>query len=137
MYPFNIIFNNYRNTTKGKEIHQYSLEGNYINTFKSVIDASSILEISNENISAASLGKRKQAGGFMWREYKVDYINPYRKNLFMKEVHMYTKDGEYIKSYPSARHIDGFEYKVISKCCNGKSKTYKGYRFSFEKKERI
>lgn len=121
----------------GHKTYQYDLDGNYLAEYNSISDIEKLLGIGSSNISNVVVNKRNQAGGYMWRNYKEDKINPYTKDIFRKEVHMYTKDGEYIASYRSAREIKGFKYKVISKCCNEKSKTYKGYRFSFEKRERI
>jgi len=73
----------------------------------------------------------------MWRYFKKDKIDPYKKSIFKKEVHRYDLEGNYIDSHKSAKDIEGFKYKVISKCCNGKLMSYKKYRFSFEKVEKL
>lgn len=57
-----------------------------------------------------------------------------------KPVSQYTKCGELIKSYPSAREASrelGISYKVISKCCNGNSKTYRGFIWKFANEEGV
>ena len=54
-----------------------------------------------------------------------------------KPVEQLTLDGEVIKWYASARDASrelNISYKVISKCCNGHSKTYKGFKWRFADK---
>ena len=43
------------------------------------------------------------------------------------------KDGEIVKRWESmaAASVDGFDSGNISKCCTGKSRTYKGYEWRF------
>lgn len=50
-----------------------------------------------------------------------------------KPVNQYTLEGELIKVWPSISDCgrSGFCYQHISKCCNGKRKTHKGYVWSF------
>ena len=50
--------------TVKKYIYQYDKQNNLINKFK---EASSYTKISLGNICACCTGKRKHAGGFMWR----------------------------------------------------------------------
>lgn len=52
-----------------------------------------------------------------------------------KPILCFDKNGNFIKRYKNAREavIDGFSYKKISSCCNGKNKTHKGFIFIFEK----
>lgn len=140
---YNIIYNKderfkqIKSVIKSISIYQYDLLGNFIQEWKSASEVDLKLGIDNTNISSCLSGKRQQAGGFMWKLFKTEKINSYRKNIFLKEIHMYNKNGEYLKSFPSARHVNGFGYKGISKCCNGDNKTYKGYKFSFDKKDKI
>lgn len=50
-----------------KKIYQYSKEGVLIKVWDYVTDASINLNIPKSNISDCALGKRKTAGGFVWR----------------------------------------------------------------------
>lgn len=54
-----------------KEINQYSKTGLFIKTFESKAEASRILKIDASSISNCANGKRKTAGGFIWK-----YVNP-------------------------------------------------------------
>ena len=62
---------------------------------------------------------------------------PYKKPKGnQKQVHQFTLDGIYVRSYNNAREAEayGFSYKSISAVCHGKLKSHKGYVFRFEKK---
>lgn len=51
-----------------------------------------------------------------------------------KEVYQYTLDGELVRIWSSISECgrSGYTISHISYCCNGKEKTYKGYKWSFE-----
>lgn len=51
-----------------------------------------------------------------------------------KTVYQYTLDGELVKIWPSATECgrNGFYQGHITDCCNGKRKSHKGYRWSYE-----
>lgn len=50
-----------------KQVHQYSRDGEYIQTFKSFYEAAKAVETHSGPISEATRGKRKTAGGFIWK----------------------------------------------------------------------
>lgn len=50
-----------------KEVHQYSKEGQYIQTFSSFKEAARVVGTHSGPISEAVRGKRKTAGGFIWK----------------------------------------------------------------------
>lgn len=49
---------------KSKEVHQYTINGEYITSFKSVTEATNQTGI--KHISSVCLGTRKSAGGYLW-----------------------------------------------------------------------
>lgn len=52
-----------------------------------------------------------------------------------KRVYQYTKDGSFVRSYPSqmeAERQTGYDDGYISNCCNGKRKSAYGYRWSYD-----
>lgn len=66
---------------RGKSINQYSLDGKFVATWRSVISASKTLNIHSTDIAGCCRGEKQSAGGFMWRwitdvEVGVN-INPY------------------------------------------------------------
>ena len=50
-----------------REIVQYDLQGNLMKEWGSVRSASCALNISNQNMNACLHGRRKTAGGYIWR----------------------------------------------------------------------
>ena len=50
-----------------KPIQQLSTDGTLIEEFDSTYDAQAKLGISNSNICACLKGRRKMAGGFLWK----------------------------------------------------------------------
>lgn len=49
-----------------KAVHQYTLSGTYIASYKSATYAQECTEVAKTNISKVLLGKRSQAGGYQW-----------------------------------------------------------------------
>lgn len=68
------------------------------------------------------------------RSKKMSDILLNRKDL-SKSVLQYTIDGEFIAEYKSTMDVKrklGFDSGNISKCCNGKQKTYKGFIWKYK-----
>lgn len=55
-----------------KYILQYSLDGKFINEFSSIHDAKSVIGDNYKHITECCKGKRKTAGGYIWRYKKED-----------------------------------------------------------------
>lgn len=56
-----------------KKICQYDKKNNFIKKYYSINIASKETNVNQGNISMCVLGKRKTAGGYIWKE--IDYIN--------------------------------------------------------------
>lgn len=54
-----------------KNVKQISLDGKYIKLWNGIADAANRLGIDRSSITKAAKGKRKSAGGFLWR-YEYD-----------------------------------------------------------------
>lgn len=54
-----------------KKVNQYDLEGNYIETWDSIMDVERKLGINNSNISRCCNGYKNSAGGFKWKHYQM------------------------------------------------------------------
>ena len=53
--------------TVKKPVIQYDLDMNYIASFESAAEAARQTNVNNRGISLVCKGKRKTAGGFIWR----------------------------------------------------------------------
>ena len=51
-----------------------------------------------------------------------------------KPVLQFTIDGEFVREYPSVRECErnGFDHSSVIRCCNGKQKTHKGFKFMYK-----
>lgn len=63
-------------TSSEKEVHQYTLSGSYLATFKSDAEAEKATNVAKQNISKCTLGKRPNAGGYQWRRLLLPNIAP-------------------------------------------------------------
>lgn len=57
------------------KVNQYSISGDFINSFNSIMEAERCTNIKSGNISNACNGKSKTAGGFIWKKvnnYEVE-----------------------------------------------------------------
>lgn len=78
-----------------KEVHQYSLSGDYIASHCSGIAAQKNTGVEAANIRSCANGVRTVAGFFQWSYEKHDRISPCKK----KYVHYYLYEGKKFSSY--------------------------------------
>lgn len=62
-------------TIHQKEVHQYTLSGEYLASFTSDTEAQNVTGVAKQNISKCTLGKRPNAGGYQWRRVKLPKIS--------------------------------------------------------------
>lgn len=114
------------------KVHQYTLNGEYIKGFSTIVDASLETGICRTDIQYAMKGKMSRAGNFQWL-YNDDIppktIAPIKRLTHKKvKVAQYSLNGKYIRLYNSVKDaIDATGIKTISNCCVGKSETSGGY----------
>ena len=119
-------------TQPKKPVLQYNLDGEFIKEWSSPIDIHKELGYNKSNIANVCRGVAKTAHGFIWR-YKNEFIElelPQKT----KKICQYDKDNNLIKTYESISltKYDGFSPKCVSSCCNGKTKTHKGFIWKFK-----
>ena len=59
-----------------KEVHKYTMDGYYVETFKSVDDAARNTGVVPTSIGNAIHGRSCSSGGFRWSTQKVDKLEP-------------------------------------------------------------
>jgi very-short-patch-repair endonuclease len=110
-----------------KSVNQYTLDGKFVKTYKSITIASQETEITDTNISTVCTGNsnQKTAGKYLWRYNTGDTndIKPFFHES-IKAVAQYSLEGDLIKIYKSiafaSRELDIFQGRAeISKACNG------------------
>ena len=126
--------------SRARIVSQYSLDGNYIDTYDSAAQASEVTGADSSRIIAVCRGKQKSAGGYQWRYGfsiesipAVSYKEPVRVRKFGKDnprsktVYQYTLDYELVKIWESgcqAEREAGFDSTKISRVCNHKLPYY-------------
>lgn len=98
--------------TAAKKIYQYDLEGNFINSFDTLKEASKAINCSLSNISAAVTGYSKSAGGYQWSFIKKNKISKIAKNklryIKYTKVSQFSKSGNLIKEWSSINELAEF-----------------------------
>lgn len=132
-----------KNNGLSKPVYQYSIDGNYINGYISMMDAERQTGISNSTICSCCKGKMLYSSGYTWRYEKFNSIAPIDVNAYIHEtvrkpqekvVYQYDKECNLINTFISlsnAARSTGFDFRMISNCCLGRNKSYKGYVWSY------
>lgn len=119
--------------------NQYTLDGEYIRTFKSATDA--VIEIDGNlkngtgGIGCAITGRRKTWRNYQWRydtENNRKKIPPIRTTPHKRAVCQYSMDGKYIRTFESAAEAGrsvGGNGQNITKCLRGKIMSVYGYQW--------
>lgn len=121
-----------------KPVAQYTINGKFIRTFKSITEAE--VELSLNSISQA-IYKKGSAGGYQWRYFEGDtsdiptLVNVKTKNLFLPII-MYDKSGNKIKEFDSVKQCV-LEYQELSasqinRVLNNTIKSHKGFIFKYK-----
>ena len=127
----------YRNE-RMKEVAQYTINGKFLRTFKSIIEAEVALSL---NDIAQAIYKKGSAGGYQWRYFEGDasdiptLVNVKTKNLFLPII-MFDKSGKIIKKFDCVKQCVN-EYPELSaskinRVLNKTIKSHKGYTFKYQ-----
>ena len=126
-----------KNNGMTKKVMQYSLNGNFINLWDSIIEASEALDINFRSIADCCRGEHFRAGDYMWKFYKDEIIyniTPYAELVHEKHIIQMDMNGNYIKTWNSANDIQE-QLKIrrnnISSVCTGKRKSAGGYMWKY------
>lgn len=118
------------------KVYQYDLNGKFIKEFNSIKDAIKELSIKNGSlISACCKGKKKSAYGYMWRYYKIEYIEEYKSQRIQKNIIQYDKNNNAINTYfgfMQAEKSTGIPHSNILKCCEGERISAGGFIWRYE-----
>lgn len=119
-----------------RQVSQYSISGEYIDSYDSAAQAGLSTETDASGIIAVCKGKQQTAGGFQWRygctTYNIGEVK-YKERLGQKkygkenprskQVYQYTLDYELVRIWESALQAErelGYSSTSISRVCNHK-----------------
>lgn len=114
-------------------VHQYSLEGKFIRSWKNTQLANKEFGFSVSNINSCINGTSKTSNNFQWSSKKFDSIEPYKRKLTIKKIYQYTLNNDFIKEWPSVKSAKT-ELNIntnISSALSGKQKSAGGYKWSY------
>jgi hypothetical protein len=121
-------------------VYQYDNEGNLMNEYESMSAAAKAVSGNTTMIGYCCKGMIPRAYGYIWRKEKSKITEKY-KNKNEHPVLQYSKDMVLINRFESVKEAativakDPKKFSSISECCSGKSKTYLGYIWRYDKKE--
>ena len=129
-----------------KPVNQYTKDGKLIKTWNSAAEACKNNPLFNFSlISACCRGESSSSRGFVWKFADAEDFQqnaPKRTSekirraaeRLKKPVAQYTKEGVFVKIWPSAYDAardGGFDSTDICRCCKGKYKSHHGYIWKF------
>lgn len=113
-------------------VHQYGLNGKYIQSFNSIKEAEFKLNMKLQGINE-SIKMEQQYKGFLWRrgDQKLDEITPYKPSKSSaRKVGQYTMDGEFIKSFNTVREARK-EFPNVGNVLKGLATHCRGFKFKY------
>lgn len=140
------LLDHFKSTVKENRttVYKYTLFGKFVEKFESLVDAAkSCDKVNTTPISNCLMGNRKKAYEHIWKyeffEIGLDYIVP---SNYSMEVHRYNlTSGEYIDSFVNCAEAATFLNKSIRKnisaCAHSKRKSAGGFKWSFDKLNKI
>lgn len=134
-----------------KHILQYDLNGVFIKEWTSSVDISKEYNVDISNIIRCCLGETKSCVNYMWKYKNEDNIqqritsyNQLTEEQIIssryKSVFQYDINGNFLRSFDSALHVEtalGINSKQIRECCRGQLKIVGGYRWSYQKVDKL
>ena len=119
-----------------KPVIQCSLDGEYINRFDSVVEASDETGIRRTTISGNLTGKYKTAGGFIFvyaHEFPIKDISAYKRRTKGVSVEQIDKDtGIVLRTFSSMKEASdyvGGDHRNIQKVADNPNRTAYGYKW--------
>lgn len=116
---------------------QYSLEGDYLESYKSLEEASDHMHLSITSIERVTTGYYNSAGGYQWRKILINEEAPRSipavtkaQSVSAKPVLQYTVDGKFVAEFDSIKYASkavGVDSKGIRMVMKGKQRTAAGY----------
>lgn len=118
-----------------KKINQYTMEGKYIKTWNSIIEAVNYYHMPNDSTIIRAINKKYNAFGFRWEYYNGETFDIESNITKNRKILQYDKENKLIKEYDNSKDAEkqtGLKAKCITRVCNGGRKTYGGYIWRYK-----
>lgn len=117
-------------------VHQYSLNGEYLNSYKSIRNAEQKTGIDHSQIIRCCKMRNRLAGNYQWSYERFKSVPPVRNKVNSTRIKQFTIFGEYITTYDSiieATKKTGLKSRnSISNVLYGIQSTAGGYYWELE-----
>ena len=117
--------------SRQKKVYQYSLDGIYLQSYKSTREAEGLTGIDHSQIIRCCKLKSRQAGGYQWFYEYFESYPPVRHDGNLKPVKQISMSGEIIVTYSSIKEATqavGLKSRTsIENVINGVQTTAAGY----------
>lgn len=113
------------------EIHQYSLDGEYIASYKNMQEAKNKLGIKSNIYHAIKLGRT--CGNYQWSFKLLDSIDPIKtpKTGKARRIGKYDKDWNLIEEYPTLQACKEANGSGMVHVLQGRDEFAKGFRYKY------
>ena len=112
-------------------LHQYNINGEYIQSFNSIKEAEIKLNLSLKGINNAIKLNNSYYKGFLWcRGEKLEFLHKYIPKIKPRKIGQYTIEGELVKIFNSVRECRK-EFPNVSKVLNGSAKHCHNFTFKY------
>ena len=135
--------------TNGRSVCQYTIDGDFINEFKSASHAETYTTIDSSRILKCCHNKAISSGKFRWSFEKLEKLEPividyskYIPHIAKRNVYQFDLNGKILNMFLSIKEASektSTSVDLIRHCISGQSKTtHKLYQWSYEEnKEKI
>ena len=130
-----------RDVAPKRAICQFTLDGVFVNSYISIMEAQRQTNIRNNLISHCALGRLPSAGGYIFLfEEQIDEIElrvqKYKQSIKPRNepIAQLTMDLIFIKEWPGAAEagrVIGINYKNINLVCRGRRNKAGGYKWMY------
>lgn len=112
------------------EIHQYTLDGTYVASYKNMQEAKNKLGIKANIYSAIKLNQT--CAGFQWRFEKLPHIAAVKpKTGIARKVGKFDKDDNLIEEYKSLAECKRINGASVEHVIRGRNEFSKGYKYKY------
>lgn len=136
--------------SKSRRVYQYDVKGNLIKIWASTKECkrNGFFGVCN-----CCNGKAQTCKGYIWSYTKLNKSEieeklskrirekkiPVKKKSIIRKIYQYDNDMKLIKIWDSLNELrdNGYDKANVSRCCSGKQKAYKGYKWKYEISEQI
>lgn len=109
-----------------KMVYQYDLDGNYIRSFNSVIEAAIELNVPTKSLVAECNRRQHHFLGYLWYYDKLDRVPKYKPRR--RKIAQYTKYGKLVKVWDCISNASKeYNNSNIALVCKGIRKTASGF----------